>query len=648
MEAAWPSRTDANNDFNDKELLRLSQSRPRPILGWLTNGGPFQSLLVPVLGLPLLFASLSSGMTTEGAAWTLQWSSSVSAETFDAQLDPTARLDAVCHEQPPLVDWMVRGVGEATGLPVDRPLPLLLIVCAFGMLWSICGLARGIAGTPVGLLAAVLLALDTRFPALARHTSPAAMVLLTSVLSLRWMMDHQRKESGWASWALLASGIALGLTALMNGALALATVVVAGGATVLRLVASPRPANSSTGGSSMAESSMAMTAPRMGGPSSVATALNNGWAKHFRRRSLPLLGSFLLWCLTGFAVAGWWWLMMVGRHGAVMWTVDPWLANGLATAGDALWRTNVPPSDRALGELGAMWLPLSLLGIVALARGFDDRKLTAVARPFLLIWLVVGIGAWWTMSRAGWLSAMTADAWLLFARIPLAILASIGLWHACERRFPDMLTTAAFGSVAALAAINVLAIGHDGDLSWTDERIGRMMVGGMLAMWCVGAIARQSLSGLEQARSLVWSLTLALAAGCAAGATAASLAQPPVNDREWTTWRTQIDRIEQADRCILLSAAKGGGRIAEPPLELLAHLRCRWPLVEITQTQSWTTAASLVARGATEGRQGTTLIVACGRNGLGQVPGTGLSLKPAGPSCFPPGWEIATFLAGVP
>lgn len=639
---------DAAGDLSDQALLRLSQSRPRPLLGWLSNGGPLQPLLVPVLGLPLLFASLFGGMTTEGAAWMLQWSSSVSAETLDAQLDPTARLDSVCHEQPPLVDWLVRGLSLATGQPVDRPLPPLLIVCAFGMLWSVCGLARGIAGTPVGLLAAVLLALDTRFPALARHTSPAAMVLLASVLSLRWMMDHQRKDSGWASWALLASGIMLGLAALMNGALALATVVVAGGATVLRLVATPRAIVPAAGGSSITESSLGMTAPRMGGPSPVTSSWTREWAKHFRRRSLPLAGSYLLWCLTGFAVSGWWWLMMLGRHGAVMWTVDPWLANGLAAAGDVAWRANVPPSDRVLGELGATWLPLSLLGIFALARGFDDRKLTAVARPFLLVWLVAGIGGWWTMSRTGWLSAMTADTWLLFARIPLAILASIGLWHACERRFPDTMTTAAFGSVAALAAINLLAIGRDGDLLWTDERIGRMMVGGMLAVWCAGAIARQSLSGLEQARSLVWSLTLSVAAACAAGATATSLAHPPANDREWTTWRMQIDRIEQANRCILLSAAKGGGRVAEPPLELLAHLRCRWPQVEITQTQSWTTAASLVARGVADGQPGPTLIVACGRNGLGQVPGTGLNLKPTGPSCFPPGWEIATFLAGVP
>ncbi len=202
---------------------------------------------------------------------------------------------------------------------------------------------------------------------------------------------------------------------------------------------------------------------------------------------------------------------------------------------------------------------------MALARGFDDRKLTAVARPFLLVWASVGVGLWLVLSRGDWLSAMTADAWLLFARIPLAILGAIGLWHACERRFPDALTTAVFGSVAALGAINLLGMWRGDDVAWGDERIGRMMVGGMIAVWLAGAIARRSLTGHERARCVVWSLTLTVALGCGAMATAAALARPPANDREWIAWRTQIDRIENADRCILLSAAKGGGRIAEPP-----------------------------------------------------------------------------------
>jgi hypothetical protein len=650
MDAALPSRTTSTSvvstsDVSDRDLLRLSQSRPRPILGWLSNGAAFQPLLVPVLGLPLLFAGLFGGMTTEGAAWTLQWTSAVSADTVEARLDPAARPDAVCPVQPPLVDWLVRAVGDTTGLPVDRPLPPLLIVCAFAMMWSVCGLAKGVAGAPVGLIAAVLVAVDTRFPALARNTSPAAAALLAAVLALRWLIDHQRKEGAWASWALLASGVSLGLTALINGPLAMAVVAVAGVATGARLATGGRVTAlagaepvASTGAARMGEGTL---------PSRPHWSRTDWW-KPFRGKALPLAGSFCLWCLTGFAVAGWWWLMMAGRHGAVMWTVDPWLANGLAAAEDVGWLGNVPPSDRVLGELGATWLPLAVLGIVALSRGFDDRKLTAVARPFLLVWATVGVGLWLALSRGDWLSAMTADAWLLFARIPLAILAAIGLWHACERRFPDALTTAAFGSVAALAAINVLGIWRGQDGPWDDERIGRMMVGGMIAVWLAGAIARRSLTGHERARCLVWSLTLTVALGCGAAAAAAALSRPPANDREWTAWRTQINRIENADRCILLSAAKGGGRIAEPPLELLAHLRCRWPNIEVTRTQSWTTAASLVTRGAAATEPATTIIVACGRNGLGQIPGTGLNLRPSGPSCYPPGWEIATFLAGAP
>ncbi len=72
MDAALPSRTTSpgvmsTNDVSDLDLLRLSRSRPRPILGWLSNGAAFSPLLVPVLGLPLLFAGLFGGMTTEGA-----------------------------------------------------------------------------------------------------------------------------------------------------------------------------------------------------------------------------------------------------------------------------------------------------------------------------------------------------------------------------------------------------------------------------------------------------------------------------------------------------------------------------------------------------------------------------------------------------
>ncbi len=122
-------------------------------------------------------------------------------------------------------------------------------------------------------------------------------------MALRWLIDHQRKEGVWASWALLASGVSLGLTALINGPLAVAVVAVAGGATGARLATVGRE-----------RLSQGRTDEHDGCPS-----LGRGndpvpgrwsrtdWWRPFRGKAMPLAGSFCLWCLTGFAVAGWWW-----------------------------------------------------------------------------------------------------------------------------------------------------------------------------------------------------------------------------------------------------------------------------------------------------------------------------------------------------
>jgi 4-amino-4-deoxy-L-arabinose transferase-like glycosyltransferase len=201
----------------------------------------FFPLVVVVAVLPGLYALNWWNLTPPGPWWGLRglavlegWvvDQSPAAETLRPAME--ARAFRAVALQPPLYAWL-----EAAGLalasehsPTATVLPsyiagalVVLLVYWQGRLWR---------GSGVGLVAAILTALNPRLLTQMKEASPATLALATTLVVLQAYGRHFRVGSWTAKWTLgdggawwvAAGGVALGLSLLTMGGVGLLVVPV--------------------------------------------------------------------------------------------------------------------------------------------------------------------------------------------------------------------------------------------------------------------------------------------------------------------------------------------------------------------------------------------------------------------------------------
>ena len=592
----------------DGELARLAASPPRPLLRWLDRAAAYEPGVIPLLAIPILVVIMNRSLHPLMAAWGLQLLSGMSRDLpLSGILDPAARPDAIALYQPPLLDWLARLV--ARGIPTQTDLwwtPISALTTA-GLLLAVYGLARQVGGGRLGLFAAALLVIDVPIVGLAGHPSPAALANMLVVFTLWGGAKHLRTARGLASWPLLGAGLSLGALALLHGGLTLLTFAVLIAYWLLLVV------------------------ERSGSEPVRKFRPKTVWERLLQPASLLLLA------LTAFAVAGWWWLFMLGRHGAEVWSQGAWqeplFPGDLGTVGRADTLL-----DRMAFGLGFGAMPLAILGLISLGIPRDAKTGGSFGRRLLCVWLVVGTIHWLWLRSTSRLPLPELELGLIFARLPWRLMAAVGLLAVCDRRLPNPAIFAGLAAWAGLALANRLAL--DGVAQSTDRFVGwfaGVLLVAMIATFVLHARAWPA----ERRRHLVWNALILVAAVTSCGTAYRAFATRVSDDVEWRRLRSYLIDLGEIDRCILVVPHTTMQRQADSPIQLRFVLRSLWPELVPTLTQSWTTAASLAAQDAREGRR--TLLIACSSSGLSAVPGTGVTLRPVVPSCFPPGWEVTGF-----
>ena len=618
-----PGKIVATAPAQGDQLLALSATPPRPLFPLIRRATALQPLLIPLLALPLLFAESQRNLTPQAAVWGLQILSGLAPNPSDAWRDPASRPNPPFPFHPPLQDWLARLPLSLFPPSQDAGWLLLGSLSTCFLLLSICLLARNLGGGRLALLAGLLLASDPCLLQLSQSNSPAALGVAWAVLALWGAAAHLRKGQRIVSWQLLGAGIALGACALTRGPLCLAVLVIL----VLNQIISTTN-----------QCLYDQQRPEL----------------FWSRCSNPWISLFVL-CLTAFAVAGWWFMMMYSRYGsefAINW-LDPtavaesWLQSAYQPR---FW----PVSIRTLNGLGSAWLPLAAVGLASLRHGSDPQRFAHAGRGLMITWAIVATICWlWHLSEDG-LNSLGQESWLTLARVPYLLLASIGALELLERRVAPWMTSIILSTILGLQIVDLSLLGYlepqlppTVSIGWTALTCGLL---GALAV----AIAERWAADRELLRRWVWSTVCLLALGISFVVTARALEARSPDEGEWRSLRAQLLKLGPRDECLLVMTSRQAGRTPEPPAELRFILQAVWPRVRIARTDSWTTAASVLTGPSRSGshfrlpaspdeEQQAPVIIACGRKGLGQMPGTGLVVKPAGESTFPGGWEIVAF-----
>lgn len=594
---------------SDAELARLAATPKQRLLPWMERAAAYEPAILPLVIVPILVVLMNRSLHPLMAAWGLQLLSATGDLPVTAILDPADRPDAVALYHPPLLDWIARFVAMAIPTRSDLFWAPLSSLTTAALVLAVAGLARQVGGGRLGLMAVALLVTDVPVIGLAGHPSPAALSNTLAVLALWGGARHLRTSRGIASWSLLGAGLALGACGLLHGGLPLLAMVVLTAYWLLLVIER-----------------------RWHWP-----ARGHNW-----RDVLTPPASLVLLALTVFAVAGWWWLFMIGRHGLDVWSQASWQEPVLPGVPQTIGRADTV-LDRTMFGLGFAGFPLAILGMCSLGTPRDGKSGGTFGRRLLAVWLVVATVHWVWLRTTSHLSMPELELGLIFTRLPWLLMAAVGCQAACDRKVSNPAIQISLAAWAGLAAADRLAI--ESQVLISAFELPPWYLASIMATLAVSIAMLIVLNARgwdgEARRLLVWNGLLCVIAFATVSTAWRAFATRVSDDSEWRQLRSHLAAIDPPDRCILVMSQRPGSQPLETPVELRFVVKCIWPHLLPSETQSWTTAASLASRSS--GEAGQTVLLVCAPRGLGKLPGTGLVLRPIAPPSIPPGWEIAAF-----
>ncbi len=557
--------------IDDDTLRELAEGPELSLFPLLRQAEAMVPLVVVLAFLPALYAVEYRTLSEAGARAGLVSLRCLAAGNLSNFVDP-AGIDGAYPDdfQPPLMTWLTAlgmfafGAGSAAGAIAPAYLSTAALVIAGYVL------ARRLGGEPLGLVSAALLAFNPCVLAGAQEPLPQSPAVTLAMLSLAGLIAHWQKSATITSYQLLLGGIALGGCLLAGGPVALAVVL-----SVVFYI--------------LWWKFDAWFRRRPG--------LVRDRSEFHRRTAFRSAGIFLA---TGFAVGGWYLLLMSSRHGRLFWQawIDP-AATGESTLGSARGPFSFFECIRELNQLALPLLGLAFLGFIGIMRDWyrGDGDSHRYYRGILPIWTAVAFAAWILSGAAERSGRSDAALWDTLLTVPLVVAAAVGLIEIVQRRVA-FLAALVVGllTLADTAILTGQSLAESGESLMTGlSGLSTKTTGaGVLMLLGVSGIVLFRFAGRNDIRRRIV-LTSLLLVVVAVSAVWGALAVRRTNqgDRELDTMRAAASRLPRVANCTFVSLApRDGERSLLPPAQLTFLLASLWPGADLRYANFWDDAMS--------------------------------------------------------
>lgn len=474
--------------------MEMSAEPPRELFPLLRRARAFSPLVVVLAVLPTALAVLYRSLDAEGALWALRSLDVLTAPTLEEAIAPGLADDTIpLQRQPPLGAWLTAGFRSIMGPGWPVSAVLVSWLAAAGVVGMGYALWRELTGSRVALLATLLLAGHAQLLRLAQSPAPHALGVFFAVVAFWGFLSHMRETRGPASLHLLTGGVALGLCLLSGGPVAIAVVAV-----LLIYVLELHGENISARRRRPTERRRVWV----------------GW---------PALKAMLVLGLTGFAVGGWWELMMISREGdhfvqAWLTGIDPNLDPGVHRYSFDFSRARLQSWLADYSFLAGFVLVGFWRAVRGLRRPDDERRRQSFL--FLLAWTGCGSLMWLLASATATELSGLEPRWQAFLLVPLMGLAAFAIDEISQRRvaLPTIAAGMAVTIVVVLWTIAEpdihgirrrtelwivfsLVAAVSAALWWTGRRGRELQLRWLLRVGTAGLVIAASVWGLLSARS---------------------------------------------------------------------------------------------------------------------------------------------------
>ena len=564
---------------DDSRLIELAAPRADELFPVLRRASSAAPLLAVLAFLPALVALDRSRLTEADAKWGLRSFELLSRDTSgtwsgeDILRPSDDPLIADLRWQPPLGTWLTAAVMQIIGPRRDFSLYFVSFAATVGLIGAIYGLCRTLAGARLAFWVVLFCAGSAAILSVVQEAAPHALALLCAVGTFWGYLAHMKAPDGMVSLQLLGGGISLGLCVLSGGPLAMVVVAV-----LLLFVLGVR-------GETLAGKQ---------GKKAQKARVWTGW---------PALRSLLILCLTGFAVGGWWVLMMASNFGGEFW--NGWIGVLTQLGGQEAWSKRVvaafPAAERFINATGVL-CGLSLAGLFhacfLIYTSNDEQE--RLAAHFLIAWSACGIVVWLSLLRNEAVPGHVVALWERFLAIPL-IVAGAATVDRIDRR------TVGFWIAAGLIAVSLGAV-FVGLLTASREATrdtANEIIGWSIAFWAILGIAAWWAFRYHRTRHVVHQILLAGLVTSIVGINGclglASLASERPDNQSLDTLSQALALHKNSPRCTLIAAD-------EPPLRLRYVLETTLPRARLVHVRHWDAALSQ-ALSETRGGADTTIVV---------------------------------------
>lgn len=597
---------------DDDRLQKLAAAPALPVFPLLRHAEAMVPLVVVFAFLPSLYALRYRTLTETGAEHGLHALQCLAAKDPGEFVDPGGADPSGIHEWSfPLMDWVTACFLDWFGTEQVAGFRAPGYLCTAGLILSAYLLARRFGGEKLGLLTSLLLAVNPNILQLAQEPLPESLAVMLALLALTGVVAHWQKSGAMLSYQLLLAGIALGLCVLAGGPLTLALLAVlivhAAGWKIDYLYRKRHD-----------------TVPT-----------------RYQLSRRTALRSLMVFAVTGFAVGGWWPMLMGSRYGISFW--QAWLG-GKNTGGAGVFRS----SAAWIPELNSLVLPvagLALLGVLGIFRSLIQNAEDPAKqhRPLILVWTVVALIVWGAnFYTAG---SSLSEIWKIWLIVPLVMLAALGVLDILERQ-ASFSVSLVFGILTLVDLFVMLfphfapasVLGSEGNPSDSGSIVVGITVLIVAAGGAMYAFARQS---DWRQRCVLGGTLVVVLLGSGLWAASAVRRETP-DDLELQEFRTALARVPEVAAWALLPANPAAELSHTPPVHLEFTLARQWRLAQRRPWTNW----DEVAQQAGTTPEGTQVVVAWASRGRARPAVPVTSFRSIGPPYYYHGFEVAIYAAG--
>eukprot|EP00913_Durusdinium_trenchii_P008968 g8434.t1 len=509
---------------------------------------PVILLLAALPGLIVLESQPANQLTS---SWGLRAIDALNAtDVIEAVAPGEARYAAKLRFQPPLATWLTVGAMRVMG-PM-HPLSAMIVsyFAAAGVLGMSYVLMSRLMGGRVGFWTVVLLAGHPSGLELFRAPPPVPLTLLFAMIAFWGIVRHRDDAEASASVSLMVAGVSLGLC-LLSGGIAVVAV-----ATILGVTVSLKKE-----------------------PARSRQASGNEQRRRKKRLTRSVVSTIAV-LLTGFAVGGWWLLMLGARFGSEFW--HEWVFETVSKEQfDLASLLNVGHSVALL--LGVF----GVAAIVGFIRSAGLHKSEAAGKPsasrmtLIVVWVIVAFCVYvlnaMLSDSASWRGGFASS----FLLIPLLACAAVLLDDIFQRRIGlNFVALLAMASVLNLVMLPFWSTVDGAGQFWSLRYGGAAAIVTILA---VGLICRFASRSEGRRRIAIGGLV-----GCLLTANVVMAVNRPYDgnlseERELKLFMASIPSSIDVDRCLLITTDDATARVEYA-------IRSRWPMAEFATIDTWNAA----------------------------------------------------------